>query len=232
MKVAIMQPYLFPYIGYFQLVNAVNLFVFLNDVNFIKKGWINRNRILLDGKDFVFTVPCKNVSQNKRICHTEVSLEQEQRMKILRTIEHAYKKAPFFDKVYPLIESVFESDYSYIDELAIFSVTQTCHYLGINTAFKRSASLYNNEELKKGARLIDICHQENSTEYINPKGGMDIYSKEQFLKDGIQLSFLSTGRIQYAQFGDSFLPDLSIIDMLMFNHPEEISGYLNRFELI
>src|SRR5215211_7424377 len=122
MKLAIMQPYIFPYVGYFQLIDAVEKFIFYDDVNFIKKGWINRNRILLHGKDYVITIPLKEVSQNKLICEVEVDWANKELQKVKQSIEHAYKKAPFFKEVMPLINMVLLSEKKTISELAAYSV--------------------------------------------------------------------------------------------------------------
>ena len=104
MKIAIMQPYFFPYLGYWQLMNIVDKFVIYDDVNYIKRGWINRNRILVEGKPFYIHVPVMKASQNKIINEMEVFVDSSLRKKELKTIELAYKKAPFFDSVYPLIK--------------------------------------------------------------------------------------------------------------------------------
>ena len=177
-NIAIMQPYVLPYIGYFQLVAAVDKFVFYNDVNFIKKGWIHRNRILLNGHDYLFTISCSEVSQNKRICDTKLAFDLKEKNKLLLTITQAYKKAPFFEAVFPVLEKILLKEYAFIDELAIQSVKEVSTYLHLNTAFEESKNRYGNEELKKADRLIDICLKEKITSYINPSGGQEIYTHD------------------------------------------------------
>lgn len=231
-KIAIMQPYIFPYIGYFQLIRAVDQFVFYNDVNFIKKGWIHRNRILVNGTDFLFTIPCEGISQNKRICDTRLAFDAKEKSKLLMTLFQAYKKAPFFDETYRLIERVFSKEVAFIDELAMESVKEVCLFLNINTRLTQSKGCYTNEELKKGDRLIDICHRENKNSYVNPQGGHEIYTKEYFFERGISLQFIKTGSVTYHQFENEFVPWLSIIDVLMFNEPVTIASYLNQYELV
>lgn len=231
MKLAIMQPYVFPYIGYFQLINAVDLFVFYNDVNFIKKGWINRNRILVNGKDFLFTIPCEEVSQNKLICDTKIVFEGKERNKLLATIQQAYTKAPYFNEVYKIARNVLSGNYMYIDEMAMASANEVCRYLNIEKEFKESHNQYDNEKLVQADRIIDICLQEKADHYINAEGGMELYSKEQFAKSGIKLKFLKSGLVQYRQFDNEFVPSLSIIDVLMFNSKDDVKQMLYSFKL-
>ena len=227
-----MQPYVFPYVGYFQMVNAVDKFVFYNDVSFIKKGWINRNRILLNGKDFLFTIPCEGISQNRRICDTRVAFDAKEQNKLLMTIEQAYRKAPFFEYSYELVRKVFLKKVDYVDELAIESILEVSRLLNIETTFIESKDRYTNEEFKKEDRLIDICLKENSNDYINALGGQEIYTKEYFEKCGVNLQFIKPNLITYPQFGNEFVSGLSIIDVLMFNGHEKISTYLLNFELV
>ncbi len=231
-RIAIMQPYLFPYIGYFQMIHAVDLFVFYDDVNFIKKGWINRNRILLNKTDFLFTVPLEKPSQNKMIYETKISYESNEFKKLLVTIENAYSKAPYFDDVMPLVTAVFEKKCITINELAQESVIAFCAYLSIHTELKSSQNVYANHALRKGERLIDICHQENKVEYINAPGGMDLYAKDDFEKKGIKLLFIKSKPVVYDQFAPPFVPWLSIIDVAMFNDKEKIREFLNAYELV
>lgn len=231
-KIAIMQPYIFPYIGYFQLIGAVDKFVFYNDVNFIKKGWIHRNRILLNGHDFLFTIPCSEVSQNKRICDTKLGFDVKERIKLVQTISIAYKKAPFFEEVFPIVERVLLGEYVFIDEMAIQSVKEVSAFLKLNTMFEESKGRYGNEELKKADRLIDICLKEKITSYVNPSGGQEIYTVKYFKDLSIDLEFLKSLPLQYTQYENDFVPWLSILDVLMFNDRERISGYLHNFELV
>ncbi len=231
-RIAIMQPYVFPYIGYFQLINSVELFVFYNDVNFIKKGWINRNKILLEGKDLMFTIPCKQVSQNKRICDTQLAFDDKEKNRFLLTVTQAYKKASQFKTVYPIIERVTLKSHTWIDDLAIESVKEVCLYLELETKFRVSRNQYGNEGLKREERLIDICVKENSLSYINPSGGTELYSKEYFGDRGVELQFLNPTKFSYRQFNNDFVPWLSMIDVLMFNERDKIREYLSNFELL
>jgi len=225
MSIAIMQPYVFPYIGYFQLIHATDTFVFYDDVNYINKGWINRNRILLNNKDQLFTIPCKEASQNKLIKDIEVLQDAKAINKIFLTLQGAYKKAPYYNEVYPLIAQIITlSDNLTISQMAIKSVKDICSYLGMERKFIISSDKYTNQELKKADRLIDICHLEGIADYTNAAGGKEIYTKEYFIDSNVNLSFLVPERCEYTQFGGTFVPWLSIIDILMFNSKEEVNN--------
>lgn len=232
MKIAIIQPYVFPYIGYFQLINAVDKLVFYDDVNFIKQGWINRNRILLHDQPYLFSIPCTNISQNKIILDTKVHQNKKWVLKFFKTLEMSYLKAPRFDEVYNLVRTVLGSDIQSISELAQLSILEVLKYLDMKTIWSKSSECYNNRHLKKSERLINICKQERAQEYINPIGGVEIYTKEEFLKHGITLHFIKSKAVEYKQFSDSFVPWLSILDVLMFNSVEQVQTLLNQYDLI
>ncbi len=228
----IMQPYFFPYIGYFQLINRVETFVIYDDVNFIKKGWINRNNILQNGKASLFTIPLVGASQNKLINEIEVENLGNWSQKFLKTIEQSYKKAPYFSAIFNLIQEVIFIDSSNIAALATKSIQKTCRYLEINTQIIEHSSQYENTALKAQYRILDICKQAQARHYINPIGGISIYDKQLFEENKILLNFIRSKPIIYQQFKGDFVPWLSMIDVLMFCHPEEIHQHLNNFELV
>jgi hypothetical protein len=232
MKLAVMQPYLFPYIGYFQLINAVDKFVIYDDVNFINKGWINRNKILINGKAYLFTVPLKDASQNKLIRDIEVVDDGNWRSKFLKTIEMSYKKAPYYGYVFPIVSKIILSVSKSISELIRQSIIEINQYLNIGTIIQDSSAIYNNRHLKAEDRIINICRKEGADQYINPSGGTELYSKERFEQEGITLSFMKSENIDYRQLSDTFVPWLSIIDVLMFNSTDKAGEYLDAYELI
>jgi len=236
MRIAIMQPYLFPYIGYFQLIRAVDKFIIYDDVNFIKQGWINRNQVLVQGSKQLFTVPLQKQSSFININETFINQKQFEKWKIkfLRTIEQSYKKAPFFEQVNQLINNVLSNvnDEVAISTVALKSLLGISNFLDLNTEFVLTSSLYNNIHLKGQERIIDISKKEQAKKYINPIGGVDLYNKEDFYKENIQLNFLKSNNIQYKQFKNEFVPWLSIIDVVMFNSKEEIKEMLNNYTLI
>lgn len=231
-RIAIMQPYFFPYVGYFQLIQASDVFIFYDDVNFITRGWINRNRILLNGKPHLISIPCRKASQNKLINEVGLAIDEKSRQKLLRSFQLAYKKSPYFTEVFPIIERTLANGELNIAELAAKSVKEVVHYLGLSVMFKTSSEHYQNGCLKKADRLIDICRQEKITNYINPKGGKEIYSKEYFQANQVNLQFLAPQAIPYPQVGETFVPWLSILDVMMFNSREKIiNELLNAYEL-
>jgi hypothetical protein len=233
MSIGIVQPYLFPYVGYFQLISEVDTFIFYDDVNFIMRGWINRNKVLVNGKANYFTIPCKDASQNKLINEVKHAITDKKRGKLLRKIKFSYSNAPFFDDVFPIVENVLHAESSYIADLAMQSIRQTCRYLNLDTTFKISSEEYQNAELGKAERLIDICKQENIATYVNPTGGKELYNKEEFQKDGITLQFIEPSLKEYEQFDNDFVPGLSIIDVMMFNAPEKIrNDHLTAYTLV
>ncbi len=235
MKLAIMQPYLLPYIGYFQLINTVDCLVFYDDVNFIKGGWIHRNRIIINGEPIYFSVPIEKQSSFLRINETQINnkLIQNWKNKFLKTLLVNYTKAPFFDSTYELISKILNNQHKTISELAISSIIQVSEFLELPTKFKRSSLDFPETTTLKGAeRLIEICKTSHANTYINPIGGQELYSKEQFSKKAIKLFFLKNKPIQYKQFDNKFVSWLSIIDVLMFNSKVEVVKMLNEYELI
>jgi hypothetical protein len=233
MKSAIMQPYLFPYIGYFQLITTVDHFVFYDDVSFIKRGWINRNRILINGKDELVTIPLIKASQNKLINEIDIFCDANLRKKFISKIEYAYKKAPFYEEVIELIRNIVNADISNIGEYAANSVVSVSNYLEINTQFHFSSILSpESKGMDKADRLIHICQNLETEKYINSIGGQVLYKKKYFLDNQIDLSFIETLDFEYKQFEKSFVPLLSIIDILMFNSKESVKSMLDNYTLI
>lgn len=229
-----MQPYLFPYIGYFQLINAVDKFIIYDDVNFIKQGWINRNKILVDGIAHLFTVPLNNQSSFNNINLTIINekLYMLWVNKFLNTIRYNYQKAPYYSAVFPLLQKAFQDDEKHISTIAIKSLKLVCDYLQIFTVFELSSMKYENQHLSSQNRVLDICTKEHASNYINPIGGVDLYSQKAFLEKNIILNFIKPLKTEYVQFNKAFVPNLSIIDVLMFNDISSIKKQLNNYELV
>ena len=227
-----MQPYIFPYVGYFQLINAVDKFVIYDDVNFINKGWINRNRILNNGKDSLFSIPLKEASQNKLINEIEVNWDGVWKSKFLKTLEQCYKKAPYYQEVLTVIEQTLNVDNEPISKVIENNLRLICHYLDIKTEIISSSAIYQNSHLKAQERILDICLQEETTQYINPIGGLELYDKDFFESKNITLNFIKSKSIEYPQFKNDFVPWLSIIDVLMFNSKDKIKEFLDNYELV
>jgi hypothetical protein len=232
MKLAIMQPYIFPYIGYFQLLNYVDKFVIYDDVNYINKGWINRNNILVSNRASLFTIPLMEASQNKLIKEIEIVKENKWKLKFLKTIHGSYVKAPLFEIVYPIIEKIILFEERNISKYILNSLKEINLYLDIQTELVSTSSIYKNSSLNGQYRILDICRIEAANEYINPIGGKDLYSKEAFTEQNIQLYFIKSKEIKYKQLSDNFIPFLSMIDVLMFNKKSEVISLLKEHELI
>jgi len=232
MKIAVMQPYLFPYIGYFQLIGAVEKFIIFDNVNFINKGWINRNCVLLDGKKYLFTLSLEKASQNKLINQINVLESHKHKEEILKLIYHAYCKASEYDRVYPLIHEIINNNESNLSRFTEAGLRRIAEFLDLDTSFLCASQIENDGSLKGRDKIMAICKRLNADEYINPIGGTELYDKDEFLRKGIRLSFLKTKDIVYPQFKNDFVPNLSIIDVLMFNPKAKIKDFLNDFELV
>lgn len=230
--VAIMQPYLLPYIGYFQLIAAVDTFVIYDNIKYTKKGWINRNRFLQNNTDVLFSLPLKNASDQLQICEREVA-DNFLAHKLLRQFAIAYQRAPYFNKVYALLEMIFTYTEKNLFSFLYHSVMLTCQYLGITTTIRVSSSIAIDHTLKSQDKVLALCTALNASHYINSMGGQTLYTKEAFAQKNIALYFLQTKPFEYSQFNNVFVPWLSIIDVLMFNSPEVIHNtFLPHYELV
>jgi hypothetical protein len=228
MRLAIMQPYLFPYLGYFQLAASVDRFVIYDDVAFIKNGWINRNRILLGGTPHYLTVPLAGASSSRRIDEVRTQPRERWQGKLLEQLRHAYARAPQYASVSRLVEQVLSDETDSIARLAAKSVIDTCTYLGLETAFVKTSTGYGNDALRSAARVIDICARERASTYVNLPGGRALYDASTFAAANIDLEFVDTVLPAYAQFGAPFVAGLSIIDILMFNRIESARAMLSQ----
>lgn len=233
MKVAIMQPYFFPYIGYFQLIDSADIFVFYDDVNYIKRGWINRNRLLVNGKEKFFTIELSKQSQNKLINETEILADTKSFDELLKMIRLNYNRAPNFKATYSLIEYILRRPYKSISELAISSVTSISDYLSIDTEFKISSKSFpETRGLFRDERLAEITKMNNSVDYINLIGGINVYEKEAFQSLGVNLHFLENKLPVYNQFDSKPISGLSIIDVIMFNSINETREMTKFYNII
>jgi len=232
MTVAIMQPYFCAYIGYFQLISSVDLFVIYDNIKYLKKGWFNRNRILLNGQDRLFTIPLKKDSDYLNVNERYLADDSlKERIKILTLIKSSYKKAPFFDDIYPVLEKIFLYENDNLFEFIHYSVKELCSLLDINTEIIVSSKLDIDHDLKSQDKVLEICSHLGSTTYINAIGGKTLYDKESFLDKDIDLKFIQSRNVEYPQFNHEFVPWLSIIDVLMFNGVEKTKEILEEYDL-
>lgn len=232
MKIAIMQPYFFPYLGYFQLIEAVDRFVIYDDVNFIKGGWVNRNKILVNGQANTINVELLGASSNKNINEIEINHSPRWKKKLIKKIEQNYSKAPLFKQCFPMILESIDCQESNLAKYLANGIRNISQYLLIETIIVPSSEVYYNTHLKGTARVIDICKKENTKVYVNAIGGVQLYDKEYFSNEGLSLNFLKPTLATYPQLGSDFIPGLSIIDILMFNSKEKVKEMLNTFELV
>jgi hypothetical protein len=232
-KIAIMQPYFFPYIGYFQLINAVDEFVIYDNIQFTKKGWINRNRILVNQKDDYISLPIKKDSDylnvNQRFLSDTWPIDSK---KMLNRIVESYRKAPQFEQVYTLFEKCLKVEEQNLFNFVQNSLIETLNHLSINTKIVESSSIEIDHQLKSEEKVLAICKAKNASTYINPSGGIELYSKERFERNGIKLQFQKSNPIVYLQFKNEFVPWLSILDVLMFNSKDEVKLFLNNYQFI
>lgn len=232
MRIAIMQPYFLPYIGYFQLIAAVDEFVIYDNIKYTKKSWINRNRYLLNDKDELFSVPVKKGSDSLLVRDREVS-EVFDRKKLLNQLATAYAKAPHVARVLKELEEIIGFQETSLFRFLLHSVRRICTYLDITTPLVVSSTIpIDHESLKAQDKVVAICRARQAAAYTNPIGGLELYDKAAFAAHGIALSFLKTGDVRYRQLGDAFVPSLSIIDVMMFNTPDECRTLLDSFSLV
>ena len=234
MKVGIMQPYFFPYIGYFQLINVVDRFILFDDVQYIRHGWINRNKILkpVEGQQYI-QMPLAPHNRDTLIKNINVKDGNEWKEKILRQIEHYKKKAPFYPQVCRLLMQCFESTEPNIARLNGFFLARVLNYLGIDFKIEISSTMnfdYSNVN-DAGEWALRISEQLGASEYINPPGGIAIFEKIKFEKSNIKLSFIHPLFKEYSQHRSTFEPGLSIIDVLMFNSPQLVLDLLNDYTI-
>ena len=225
-----MQPYIFPYIGYFQLINAVDLFVIYDNIQYTKKGWINRNRFLQNGKDAVFTIPIQNASDYLDVRERVIS-SSFNKEKLLNQLFASYCKSPYFEHVFPFLSNIINNNETNLFKYIHYSIIEICNSLNIDTKIVISSDVDIDHNLKSQGKVIAICQQLGATNYINPVGGQTLYSKEAFQKCGIDLMFIKSNPMKYKQFDNEFVAWLSVIDVMMFNNNEEIIGMLKDYDL-
>lgn len=230
MRFSVMQPYLFPYIGYFQLIQYSDKFVFYDDVTFIKGGYINRNNILNNSSAQRFSIPVLKQSSNTKI--NDLFFDKNVK-KVLRTIQQSYSKSPYFNEVFPIVEDVLKSDNRNVSLVCSKSIISIFDYLGINKNFYFSSDLSYDRNLSASDKLIEMSNILSANQYINSYGGESLYDKRYFLEQGVTLSFLRPKNVRYEQIQcSSFVENLSIIDVLMWNSRDQVRELLQQYEIL
>lgn len=224
------QPYFIPYLGFWQLVNAADLFLIGDDYNFIKRGWIQRNRILVNGQPHFLGLEVKHITSFRKINETEfVDLDVGQK---LNTVYRAYRRAPQFDAGYDLMEKILGNPERNVADFLFQSIKDVCLFLGIGVKFIRSSEIPGNDSFKREYRIFDFCRRLGGDTYLNAVGGQDLYHFDDFEKHGVTLKFIHPNLQPYKQFDNEFVPGLSILDVIMFNSLDAIKDMLNDFGLI
>ena len=229
-KVGIMQPYIFPYLGYFQVLNAVDEYVIYDDVQFIKGGWINRNNILVNGQKILFTLGLEGASPNKLI--NEIKVGDSDLQKLPKTLAQAYARAPQKAPVLDLVTRICNYGDHNLARFIGNSLHEIAAYLEIPTKLVYSSSLKKDTSLKGQDKVLAICKELGAEMYINSIGGQELYDRAAFSAQGVELKFLKSDLIEYPQLGGAFMPGLSIIDVMMFNSPAQTRQLLEAYELI
>ena len=221
-----MQPYFFPYIGYWQLVSSVDMFVIFDDVNFIRRGYVNRNSILLNGRSFRITLELIGASQNKAI--NEISVGDNKSL-LMKTIWHAYaKKAEYFEEAFPILEDLILHDDSNLSTYLTHGILGISRFLELNTTFVFSSDIAKPNGMNGQEKILNICKALGATTYINLPGGRALYDPEWFYKNGVSIEFIEPLNFSYSQLGSQFVRDLSIIDPLMFLGKERLTSLFAR----
>jgi len=229
-----MQPYVFPYVGYFHLIEATDVMVFYDDVAFRKRSWINRNRILLGGRDHLFTVPVSGASQNKLIRDVALAVDPRWRRTFMLTLRHAYGHAPHFGPVADMVDQVLGAPHDSVADLAVASIDGVYDLIGLPWQHVRSSACSpRSRPLGGAARLIQIAREQGAEQYVNAPGGRHLYHADDFSAGGLDLGFVESLPFEYDQLsGRPFVPGLSIIDLLMFNDVIEVRHALAQFRVV
>lgn len=227
-----MQSYFLAYIGYFQLIASVDQFIMYDNIKYTKKGWINRNRMLNNGADAMFSLPLKKDSDSLDIVDRCLAPDFD-RSRLLNRFRGAYGRAPQFELTYPILERIVKCSDDNLFRYIHHSIVQLCGHLGINTEIKISSEIPIDHELRGQCKVLALCKAAGADTYINTIGGIELYDKDVFRMHGIDLQFIKTGPFEYAQFGAPFVPWLSIVDVLMFNSLDVVRECIQtNYELI
>jgi len=228
--IAMMQPYWFPYLGYFQLIATADAFVLGDDLQYIKDGWINRNRMLAAGQPWMFSLPLKKDVHGLNINQRQLSDDIDQAMgKLLKTFALNYSRAPYKAAVMPLLEKIVLHPERNLARALEFSIRELCAFLYIDTPIHRASDLGISEIQDKQDRVIKTMKTLGGERFLNPIGGLDLYEDSLFQRHGLELRFHRMSALTYAQLKAPFVANLSIVDVLMFNPVEQVRQWLPAF---
>ena len=230
MIVAIMQPYFFPYVGYFQLMQAADIFVFHDDVQYIKGGWINRNRILKNNRVEWLTMPVKSASNYLPINQRYFANESATVDRMKRRLAAAYSKSPAFESVASTIFDSLDFPDANIANFNCTSLVALAKRLHITCKFVRSSEIDEPGLLRGQAKVLALCQRFGANTYINPIGGVELYDAHDFAAAGITLSFLRT--TAPPTLTESGPEHLSVIDGLMQRDFHGYGSLLSEYSLL
>lgn len=224
------QPYFMPYLAYWQLIDSADLFLIGDDYNYIRHGWIGRNRVLVGGEPAYVGISIKGASPNRLI--SELEIADVNASQILNILRHNYCKAPFFDETMGLMEDILGFPERNLSAFLTHSIEEVCRHIGITTRIGKTSDFDTYGRLKKEDRIYEYCRLTGADTYINAVGGQELYSYDDFMKHGVRLKFINSRLPEYPQRTESFVPGLSIMDVMMFNSREEITNMLTQYSLI
>lgn len=230
--IAVMQPYFLPYLGYFQLIHAAKTFVLFDDVNFIKKGWIHRNRILTLQGEHMFSIPIVKASQNKLICDHKIFDVSNFAEHFKKLIESNYKSAPYYNQGIEIVRRILDNLSSDLTDICHHSIEVICQALDLECQLIRSSGLDNDKTLKAENKVADIVQLLSRKTYVNLPGGREIYHADYFQSKGLTLKFIQSKAAEpYSQIIPGFIPNLSIIDLLMSVSANQIKAWITHYDI-
>lgn len=234
MKLGIMQPYFFPYIGYFQLIAACDKYIFFDTPQFERRSWMNRNRIInvAEGSTYI-SVPVVKAPQKTAICDMHINNSTNWREKLLAQLEVYKKRAPYYRETMEIVRSVIARETDSLVKMNVASVIEPCKYVGIDTDWSilTQMGLSIRQDCKADEWCLEISKAMGAEDYINPPGGQSFYDREKYAAEGVRLHFIHPELLPYEQGVGRFEPGLSIIDVMMYNSPEKIREMLNAYSL-
>lgn len=236
MKLGIMQPYFFPYIGYFSLIDYADRWIVFDTVQYIERGWVNRNRIIhpTQPEYSYITVPLKAHKQNAAICDVMIKSDKQYIERITGQLTASYKKrAPYFKEVTELVKDCLNAEKRNLSMLNVIALDKVCKYIGIPFSYEvfSEMDLAVDDVNDAGEWALNISKALGADEYVNPPGGVALFDEKKFNEAEIKLTFLKSNLTPYNQKKAKFIEGLSIIDVMMFNSPEEIRDMLKDYSL-
>lgn len=235
MKLAGMQPYFFPYLGYFGLIKHSDIFIIADNVQYIEPGWIRRNRILKPNEGWQYVgIPVVKCSHKTSIKEVKINESEPWRDRIIRQLQHYSKRAPYYNDVIRFLERAFEAETDSIADLNVQLLAETCRYIGIPfhaEVFSRLDVVVERANAPDEWAL-NTCRALDADTYINPPGGIEFYDHRKYARAGIELEFLKVNLRPYDQGAGAFEEGLSILDAMMFNTPQEIRAMLDDYDIL